>query len=157
MASWQEFSLAAPELAAPVRARFEATKHHVLATLRRDGAPRVSGTEVDFRGDGRLTLGSMAGAVKAADLKRDPRFAVHANPGDGSMAGGDSKIAGVAVWLAPDGDGEPDGSDRSDGSDGSDAFELDIREVVHTTVEDDQLRIRFWKAGDEGVREIWRK
>lgn len=154
MASWQEFSLAAPELAAPVRARFEATKHHVLATLRRDGSPRVSGTEADFTGDGRLTLGSMAGAVKAADLKRDPRFALHANPGDGSMDGGDSKIAGVAVLVAPT---SPSESGAAEESDGSDAFELDIREVVHTTVEDDQLRIRFWKAGDVGVHEIWRK
>ena len=98
---------------------------------------------MDFTGDGRLTMGSMGGALKAADLKRDPRFAVHANPGDGSMEGGDSKVAGLAV-AAP----QPDGSDL---------FELDIREVVHTTVEDDQLRIRFWKAGDEGVREVWRK
>lgn len=151
MASWQEFALAAPELAAPVRARFEATKHHVLATLRRDGSPRVSGTEAEFTGDGRLTMGSMAGAVKAADLKRDPRFALHANPGDGSMDGGDSKIAGLAVPATPP---QPEGAEESDGSD---LFELDIREVVHTTVEDDQLRIRFWKAGDEGVREIWRK
>lgn len=142
MATWQEFSLAAPELAAPVRARFEAAKHHVLATVRRDGSPRVSGTEVEFTEDGRLATGSMAGAVKAADLRRDPRFALHANPGDGSMDGGDSKIAGVAV-VTPQED--------------SDLIDLDIREVVHTTVEDDQLRIRVWKAGGQGVREIWRK
>lgn len=29
MATWREFEHAAPELAAAVRARFEATKHHV--------------------------------------------------------------------------------------------------------------------------------
>jgi hypothetical protein len=39
----------------------------------------------------------------------------------------------------------------------SDLIEIDLREVVHTTVEDDQLRIRFWREGDAGVREIWRK
>ncbi|HZD38745.1 MAG TPA: pyridoxamine 5'-phosphate oxidase family protein, partial [Actinomycetes bacterium] len=50
MATWEQFTSEAPELAAAVRARFEATKHHVLATVRRDGSPRVSGTEVDFHG-----------------------------------------------------------------------------------------------------------
>jgi len=95
MATWEEFAREAPELAAAVRARFTATKHHVLATLRRDGSPRVSGTEVDFRGAD-LTLGSMSGARKASDLRRDGRFALHANPGDGSMAFGDAKLAGVA-------------------------------------------------------------
>lgn len=142
MATWQEFSTAAPELAAAVRARFEATKHHVLATLRRDGSPRVSGTEVDFTEDGRLAFGAMSGAVKTADLRRDPRCALHANPGDGTMEGGDSKISGVAAVTAQE---------------DSDLIEIDLREVVHTTVEDDQLRIRFWKEGDAEVREIWRK
>src|SRR5690242_3416648 len=41
MATWREFESDAPELAAAVQARFEATKHHVLATLRPGGAPRV--------------------------------------------------------------------------------------------------------------------
>jgi len=65
MATWREVETAVPELADAVRACFEATKHQVVATLRKDGAPRVSGTEVDFSGD-ELQLGSMPGAVKAA-------------------------------------------------------------------------------------------
>ena len=89
---------AEPELALAVRARFEATKHHVLATLRSDGAPRVSGTEVIIGGDV-LALGSMWRAVKALDLRRDGRFALHSNPGDGSMEGGDAKVSGTAVEL----------------------------------------------------------
>ena len=148
MATWQQFQDSAPDLAAAVKARFTATKHHVLATLRRDGSPRVSGTEVVFDGDGRLRLGSMADAVKGKDLKRDGRFALHANPGDGSMDGGDSKISGVAIEVPAE--GSNDGSD-----DGSDLFELDINEVVHTTVENDQLVIRFWRP-DNGVQEIRR-
>src|SRR5687767_4858714 len=78
---WVTFTAEAPALAAAVEARLRATKHRVLATLRADGSPRVSGTEVDFW-DGDLVLGSMFGAVKARDLLRDGRFAVHANPGD---------------------------------------------------------------------------
>lgn len=96
---WATFEHDAPELAAAVRARFEAAKHHVLATLRSDGAPRVSGTEVILAGDV-LTIGSMWHAVKALDLLRDGRFALHANPGDGSMEGGDAKVSGTAVELA---------------------------------------------------------
>lgn len=97
--SWAEVAAAEPALAAPVLARFEASRHHVLATLRADGAPRVSGTEVIVH-DGVLALGSMWLAVKAQDLRRDGRFALHANPGDGSMEGGDAKVSGVAVELA---------------------------------------------------------
>jgi len=141
MATWQEFAESAPDLATAVRARFVATKHHVLATLRRDGSPRVSGTEVDFTDDGHLRLGSMPDALKGKDLKRDSRFAVHANPGDGSMDGGDAKLSGVATALP---------------NEGSDLFELDIREVVLTTVEDNALRIRFWTP-EKGVRDIRRK
>lgn len=95
---WFAFEHDAPELASAVRARFEATKHHVLATLRSDGAPRVSGTEVIFHGDV-VALGSMWHAVKALDLLRDGRFALHANPGDGSMEVGDAKMSGTAVEL----------------------------------------------------------
>ncbi|NED99315.1 pyridoxamine 5'-phosphate oxidase family protein [Phytoactinopolyspora halotolerans] len=101
MATWKQFSVEAPELAAAVRARLEFTKHHVLATLRRGGAPRVSGTEVDFHGD-HLTIGSMLNAMKAKDLQRDPRYALHSNPGDGSMEGGDARISGRAVEVPPE-------------------------------------------------------
>src|SRR3977135_3922671 len=107
MATWEEFSAEAPELAARVRRAFEATKHHVLATLRRDGSPRVSGTEVDFRGPD-LALGSMGGARKAADLRRDGWFALHANPGD-DLGEGDLKVAGYALEMTP-GEGDPEGS-----------------------------------------------
>ena len=97
-APWQALVAAEPDLAARVRARFEWTKHHVLATLRRDGSPRVSGTEVQFHEDD-LVIGMMHGSVKAGDLSRDSRFALHANPGDASMEGGDAKVSGVATEV----------------------------------------------------------
>ncbi|SDT71202.1 Pyridoxamine 5'-phosphate oxidase [Jiangella sp. DSM 45060] len=98
MATWKQFDDEVPELAAIVHAQLTATKHHVLATLRADGSPRVSGTEVDFDGD-HLTLGSMPEARKAHDLQRDPRYSVHNNPGDGSMTVPDVKISGRAVEV----------------------------------------------------------
>ena len=65
-----------PELAARARKIFDAYKHKTLATLRADGSPRVSGIEAEFW-NGDVWLGSMPGSRKGADLKRDPRFALH--------------------------------------------------------------------------------
>jgi len=134
VAPWQEFSDHAPELAAAVRARLVATKHHVLATLRRDGSPRVSGTEVDFVGED-LILGSMWQAVKARDLQRDGRYALHANPGDSSMEGGDAKLAGVAVEVPA-----PPGQGSNDPVAPSHRFRLLLTEVVLTRVHPDERR-----------------
>jgi hypothetical protein len=151
MATWQEFEKQAPDLAASVRARFETTKHHVLATLRRDGSPRVSGTEVRIY-DGDLTCGSMWGAVKALDLRRDGRYALHANPGDGSMDGGDAKVAGVAREVREEAElaayagetGPPPGPFHF--------FRLDLAEAVLTTVEGDQLVVQRWVPGQPVTR-----
>lgn len=146
MATWKQFEQEAPELAAAVRARFEATKHHVLATLRRDGSPRVSGTEVQFAGDD-LTLGSMPGAVKARDLQRDSRFALHANPGDGSMEAGDAKVAGLAVEITGTSAAPPDVA-RQPGAPPSHFFRLDLTEAVVTSVEGGEyLLIQTWRPG----------
>jgi hypothetical protein len=63
MASWSDVSLAAPAFAAAVRAILDAHKHKTLATLRKDGSPRISGIEVDFV-DGELWLGAMGSPVR---------------------------------------------------------------------------------------------
>jgi hypothetical protein len=147
MATWQQFSREAPDLAKAVRARFEATKHHVIATLRRDGSPRVSGTEVDFFGPD-LIIGSMWQAVKAKDLQRNGRFALHSNPGDSSMEGGDAKISGRAIevtdpdelraFVAEEHPPEP-----------FHLFRLSLEEVVRTSISPDEkyLVIESWRPG----------
>jgi hypothetical protein len=144
---WPDVEAAAPEFAAAVLARFTATKHHVLATLTRDGSPRVWGTEVD-RWDGDLVLGSMVPARKVDDLRRDPRFALHANPGDGSMTGGDAKVAGVAVEV----------SDPADLARYTDErrppppfvlLRLELTSVVLTEVVGERLRVR--SLGPDGA------
>ena len=148
MTTYDDFAQQAPELAAAVRARFEAgptAKHHVLATLRADGAPRVSGTEVAFR-NGELFLGSMPDARKARDLQRDPRCAIHAHTGDSTMAGGDAKVSGRAVEVVDEptmaafrSDEQPAGPYH--------LFLLDLTEAILTTVTDDQLVVRLWRPG----------
>ena len=140
--SWAAFAREAPELARDVRAAFGVRKHCTMATLRADGGPRISGTEVQL-GDTELHIGSMAGARKARDLQRDSRMAIHSptvDPpeGDESSWAGEAKLSGRAVEVASDDD--------------SHRFRIDVDEVVHTAVDGDRLRIRSWHRG-RGVQE----
>ena len=48
MASWRDVEASAPEFAQAVRALFDAYRHKTLATLRKDGSPRISGIEVEL-------------------------------------------------------------------------------------------------------------
>ncbi len=98
MPSWSVFEAAAPELAARVRARLDAHTHLTIATLRKDGSPRISGIEAQFL-EGDLWFGSMPDAVKARDLQRDPRFALHSGTGDVSDWEGDAKVSGRAEEI----------------------------------------------------------
>lgn len=146
MATWQQFEQQAPDLAARVRAQFEAGESHVLASLRRDGSPRVSGSEVELRGT-ELFIGSMLDAVKARDLRRDGRFALHAQPG-AVTEGGHAKLAGVAVEVSdPDETRSPQGGEEPHHS-----FRLDVREAVLTSVEGNALVMRVWQEGSSPVR-----
>src|SRR2546429_8641250 len=76
MAAWKDVEQAEPEFAARVRRLFDAGRHKTIATVRADGSPRISGIECEFA-DGELRFGSMAGARKGADLRRDPGVAPH--------------------------------------------------------------------------------
>ena len=96
MATWHEVEAAVPDLAAAARTVFDAYKHKVLATPRADGSPRVSGNELTFK-DGEAWLGMMHRSVKALDLLRDPRLAVHSAPADAELKLGDAKLSGRAV------------------------------------------------------------
>jgi hypothetical protein len=98
MATWARFLAEAPDVAAGVRARFEAHKHKTMATVRADGGPRISGTEVEIRDDG-LYLGGMPGNRRFADLRRDPRVAIHSGSDDPGSWAGDAKVGGLAVEV----------------------------------------------------------
>lgn len=148
MAGWDEFEREAPEVAAVVREAFTRRVHHMLATVRPDGAPRISGTEVIWARDG-LWLGSMWRSPKALDLLRDPRYALHSGSDDPPGWAGDAKIAGratevtdpavvqdVAGTLAQ----EPPGPFH--------LFHLDI---------DEAITLRLNDAGDAMIATRWRE
>ncbi|MGW2182015.1 pyridoxamine 5'-phosphate oxidase family protein [Streptomyces sp. NPDC001732] len=150
--SWEEFHAAEPAFADTVRARFGQYRHHVLATLRKDGSPRVTGLEVDFR-FGEMWLGMMPNSRKALDLRRDPRFAVHANPGpDAGMTDGDVRVSGRAEEVT-----DPDVLARFveevNPPQPFHLFRTEIQEVVRTAVDGGALVIQMWRPG-EPVRAI---
>src|SRR3977135_3817861 len=101
MATWSEFEAEAPARAAGARDFLDAGKHKTIATLRADGSPRISGIEADLV-NGDLWFGSMWRAVKARDLNRDGRFALHSASTAPPDWNGDAKVAGVAVEVDDD-------------------------------------------------------
>ncbi len=144
MTNWDEFAYNSPALAAAVKARLVANKHHIIGTLRSDGWPRLSGTEIIFFHDD-LLIGSMVGAVKVADLLRDPRLSIHTNPGDEKMTGGDAKISGYGRLIE-----DPDLLRRIIAATGSPEpatfFRIDLVQIVLTEVDvmADVLKITMW-------------
>lgn len=154
MTSWTSFSSAAPELSSAIRARFEAHLHHVVATLRADGTPRVSGTEARFFGD-ELYLGCMPGSRKGADLTRNGHYALHAATVDVELQDGDAKVSGVARRCDPD---EATAFLRSLGNDqvlDGEVYAAGISEATLTRVDGDHLVIDTWSEAG-GVRRIER-
>jgi hypothetical protein len=154
-ANWAAFAAAEPEFAKIVEDRFGAFTHHVLATLRKDGSPRTSGLEVRFL-DGELWLGMMPGSLKALDLRRDPRFSLQANPGEGTgMGGGDVRISGRAVEVE-DGETKAGYVKEVEPPQPFHLFRTELTEVVRTYVEDDTYLVaQVWKP-QEPVRTLKR-
>jgi len=127
----------APGFAAKVEEALRRQKHMTLATLRRDGSPRISGTELELD-DGDLYVGMMPASRKALDLQRDARIAIHGPtadpPDDPKEWAGEAKVAGRAVELP------------REGADDAHRFRIDIDEVVFTHLNDtgDRLVIESW-------------
>lgn len=155
MPRWAEVESAAPALAGRVREALDAGVKKTLATLRSDGSPRISAIETQWS-DGGLYIGSMWRALKALDLRRDPRFALHSPTVERDDVA-DAKLAGRAVEIHDEetirrlnGDRAPDGP--------SHLFELIITELSALAVGDppDHLVIEVWTPS-EGVRRLIRR
>jgi hypothetical protein len=160
MASWNDVSTAAPDFAVAARAILDAYKHKTIATLRKDGSPRISGIEVDFV-DGELWLGAMWQSRKALDLQRDARFALRsATAGGGEAWRGDAKIAG---WAEEVTDAERKRTMQSASGGGAPPgplhlFRAEVTEVVLVRVGDppNHLVVESWHEG-RGLRRVERR
>jgi hypothetical protein len=150
MARWSEVCDEVPGFAARVQAAFERNRHMTLATVRRDGSPRISGTEIQFD-DGDVLVGMMPGSRKAYDLRRDPRVAIHGPTADPPEVAkewiGEAKLAGRAVEVTAAG-AEADGH----------SFRIDVAEVVLTHLNDagDRLVVESWHPG-RGIEVVERE
>jgi hypothetical protein len=154
MATWSDVATAAPELAERARELFEANKHLTIATLRRDGSPRISGIECRFIEDD-LWFGSMPNAVKARDLQRDPRFALHSGTGDANQWKGDAKVSGrVEEVTEPGRRAEIFGAMGQPGTGGAHLFRAELDEVSTVRLGEpaDHLVIDCWREGQEPKR-----
>lgn len=161
MTTWKQFDASEPELAARALAILTSATNAVLGTIRRDGTPRLSGID-PFVAHGEVWIGSMPGARKGIDLKRDPRLVLHGipwesrkvregaeDPGDGDvkltgravLASDDEKRAAFAAFAAERGFEPPD-------TDTADVFRIEVETVVVIGVADDQLVIDRWSATD---------
>jgi Pyridoxamine 5'-phosphate oxidase len=159
MATWNEFSAEAPEIADLAERRLVATGLMMLATLRRDGFPRISPMEPVIAGerltlhDGRMWLGMMVDSTKSRDLQRDGRFSLHTATADKMVTEGDVKLWGIATQVT-DHDTLARFSDDIFVSVGYrfdvgkfDAFDVDLLGASSVGVEDEVMYVRTWQPG----------
>jgi len=92
---WSDIEHAQPRLAGLARERLIGPGVVLVATIRRDGTPRLSPVE-PYVLDGDLWLSMMWQSAKAQDLLRDPRILVHGAIASRDGAAGELKIRGTA-------------------------------------------------------------
>jgi hypothetical protein len=149
MARWQDVVDEEPAFAAEVQTVFDTHKHKTIATLRRDGSPRLSGLEVEFVG-GEAAFGMMPASRKAADLRRDPRTEIHSTSvieeGEEQSWAGDARISGRAREVT-----DPEERKRYTDAppEAHPLFALDIERVVRIKVEGKppHLLVQTWRPG----------
>lgn len=92
---WSDLERRQPRLADLGRQRLLDPGVVLVATIRRDGTPRLSPVE-PFVMDGHLWLSMLWQSTKAADLARDPRILVHSVVTSRNGEGGEFKVRGHA-------------------------------------------------------------
>jgi hypothetical protein len=97
--TWAELETVAPEIAQLGKERLEQARVALLATLRKDGSPRISPVE-PFLTQGHLLFGAMSWSSKTRDLLRDPRCVLHSAITGPDSGEGELKLYGRAVEVA---------------------------------------------------------
>jgi hypothetical protein len=161
MTAFADVEAGEPEFARLFRTAFDAHRHKVLATLRADGSPRVSGIEAQIK-DGELWLAGMTASVKFADLRRDPRMALHSGSDDPERFSADAKVSGRAVEITDPAERaafagppeEPAGEPAGDSS--FELFRVDIEQLVLTGLNEEKtaLVISSWRPGGGVTRAV---
>jgi hypothetical protein len=162
MVTLAELHVHAPTIATFVEDKIETTGLCFLATTRADGWPRISPLELSVH-DGRIYMGSMPGARKAHDLRRDGRCCLITPLADRDDVGGEGKLfcrarevedlaeyeAVRAVFT------ERTGYDMGEIG-AAPMFAFDIEGAAHQRLEGgDSWRTTSWTSGG-GIREFGR-
>lgn len=149
---WAGLAAAEPGFAELIQARFGHHRHCLIATLRLDGAPRLSGIETWFWEDD-LMLGMMPNSLKAADLRRDPRFELHSAPTDIHLVEPDARLWGRAVPIVESATVRRFAASLPQLPDehaAMDLFAAEIRGALLTRVDGDRLVFETWRP-DAGL------
>jgi hypothetical protein len=148
--AWPEFARNAPELAERGATMLRAFTLGYLATLRPDGSPRIHPVTVTVEPTG-LYFYAVAKTPKGRDLRRDPRYALHAFPrfDAGDFYDDEFSIGGLAVEIA-DPELYRDVATRHNDTihDGDPMFRLDLAWAVHKRREPGRGPVYLrWRAG----------
>lgn len=95
--SWKTFEEHAAELAEFVKTRLH-NKVAYLATIRKDGSPRVH-PFTPIIGEGYFFVFMEPTSPKGHDLRRDGRYAVHCSVSDTSGESGEVLVTGTAKFI----------------------------------------------------------
>lgn len=145
MATWGEFELAAPELAAFGRERLDGAVCF-QATVRADGSPRVHPVE-PWIAEGLLLVRFRARSPKVREVSRDGRYALH-SPMDNPDGIGGEFVAFGQVARVPD-DHPAAAPFQRDAPYPLAFYAMSVDEAVGTTYEGPDLTpmYRRWRQG----------
>ena len=142
--SWNVLETQAPEMAEFGRIRLQGGVAY-LATLRKDGSPRVH-PFTPIIGEGHFFVFMQPTSPKGHDLRRDPRFAVHCAVTDMSGKSGEFIVTGRANFIE-----DPDlrllavKHAPYNAADHYILFEFDIDSASQTEYMDGQAVRKHWK------------
>ena len=156
MTTWTELTEHAPRITTIFTRRHAATGHLcMLATLRKDGFPRISPIEPKVFEEQLLLIG-MPNTTKFHDLARDPRFCLHTATVDTHVSDGDAKLWGVVHDL-PDRDMHQRFAEDLFAQTGFDLrgqefdhfYAADITGASAVEVADGHMDVTIWKPGEQ--------
>jgi hypothetical protein len=147
--SWKDLETARPELAAFGAERFRRFSVAYLATIRKDGSPRVYPV-TPIVGQGHLFLFMEPTSPKGHDLRRDGRYALHCSVSNSSGESGEFFVSGHARFI-------DDPATRKLAAelatyapaDRYVLFELDVENASSTAYTDGQPVRQHWQTGRE--------
>jgi Pyridoxamine 5'-phosphate oxidase len=154
--NWGELEAAAPEIAKVGRRRLEEARVALLATLRKDGSPRISPVE-PYIAEGHLLFGAMSWSSKTRDLQRDARCVLHTAVTGPDTGAPELKLHGRALETGDELRDATDGWWRDHPRSTATVFALDIGEAVLISwdLEGGEMTVRRWSPG-QGLRETTR-